>query len=305
MAEKDNQHLVPSTFLKQFVIKDYKTPKHVWCIDFYDKYNNDPKPKGVNSSVFKIKNFYSLNSQDFRLILENFYSDKLEPEYNKIMAEINDEKDLSEIIRIRLIEWLFHSNQRTEFFRKNTKRVTKFIMEMTLQFEKNKQQQERDLTANEIEFIDKESYKIAKEVQIDNILDNANFDKSINLFIDELKIKKWSILKTNVDYPFIANDNPGFSLNLSHLNRDRLFNPTIHLNHPSFNYLVLSPKYCLYIEPFKQNDPINLNAFNIKIEYKKISNDYVDFINQGTFMTSLRYIISNNLETISKWQNKN
>jgi hypothetical protein len=306
MAEKEQQHIVPATFLRQFEIKNPNNKNHVWCIDFTDKYNNTPKPKGVNSKIFKIKNFYSLNNSENRLILENFYSQKIEPLYNQILSEINQELNLSEIIRIRLIEWILHSNQRTEYNRNNIKRISKWMMEMNLRFESFKKEiNPEDEIKNHSAEIEIESKNIAKEIQLNNILNPDKYEKYIKLFTDELIIKKWTIFKANDEFPFIANDNPGFSLNTSHLNRNNIFNSTIHLNHPSFNYLVLSPKYCLYIEPFKKNDSLHLNAFNIEIEYKEIEKRTVDFINLGTCMTSMKYIISNDLNTINKWNKNN
>tara|TARA_R110000765_G_C18654722_1_gene576007 strand:- start:92 stop:625 length:534 start_codon:yes stop_codon:yes gene_type:complete len=153
--------------------------------------------------------------------------------------------------------------------------------------------------------IESESKKIARAIQINNILDYDEYDKYIELFINELTTKNWTIFKANEEFPFIANDNPGFSLNVSHLNKEKLFNSTIQLNHPSYNYLVLSPIYCLYIEPFKQIDPVHLNALNIKIEYKQIDKKTIDFINLGTCLTSMKYIISNDFKTIEKWNKNN
>lgn len=306
MAEKEQQHIVPATFLRQFKIQNHKNPNHVWCIDITDKYNNQPKPKGVNSSIFKIKNFYSLNNPEYRLVLENFYSQKLEPTYNDILKEVTQELNLSEINRIRLIEWILHSNQRTEYYRNNIERLSKWLIEMNIRFQSIKKEinpeEEIEKYSSEIQ---RESKSIAKDAQISNILNYEQYEKYIELFINELSTKKWTILKASEDFPFIANDNPGFSLNVSHLNREKIFNSTIHLNHPSFNYLVLSPKYCLYIEPFKQTDPIHLNALNINIEYKEIDKKTIDFINLGTCLTSMKYIISNDLKTIEKWNKNN
>lgn len=302
MSEKERQHIVPATFLRQFEIQKYKYPNHVWCIDFRDKYLKSPVARGINSKIFTIKNFYTINNLMNKLVLENFYSNQIEPEYNKILDEVNSELNLSEKIRIRLIEWIFHSNQRTEHYRRNIKRISKWLIEMNFRFKnlEDKNTAEKELSINK-DYIEKESIKIAKEIQIESIIDDSSFEEMIKLFIDELKTKKWIIYKSENNYPFIANDNPGFSLNISELNKEQIFNSTIQLNHPSFNYLVLSPKYCLYMEPFKQNDPISFNAFNIEIEYNKISKRQIDFINLGTYETSMRYLISNDLKTINRW----
>jgi hypothetical protein len=53
MADKDQQHIIPKTFLRRFEIPNYKSPNHVWCYNFEDNYINEPKAKGVNSSISK------------------------------------------------------------------------------------------------------------------------------------------------------------------------------------------------------------------------------------------------------------
>ena len=295
MAEKEQQHLVSKTFLKNFVIPDYKYPNHVWCLDLYDKYKKKPVPKGTNQNVFKIKNFYSLNDNENRLLLENFYSDKLEPIYNEIIKEVNSECNLSKEIRIRLIEWLMHSNLKTEYFRKNMEELGQFLIDIYSNFGKQKK-------------LFKENYKnitaksIAKEIQLETVLNSNDFDEFLDLHIKELTTKKWSILKSTNDIPFIANDNPGFSLNTS-LGKNT-FNKTIQLSRLCFNYFILSPKYCLFIESLKKNDSVEPNALNLNINYHQISEDEINFINEGTSKTALRYLISNNYDVINKYRTK-
>lgn len=293
MAEKDKQHIVSKTYLKNFVIPDYKHSNHVWCIDLYDKYKRHPIPKGTNQDVFKIKNFYSLNSKTDRLLLENFYAYKLEPLYNQIITELSQESNLSEIIRMRLIEWIMHSNIKTEHFRKNIERLAAFLIDIHSNFGNKKEIFREKYTTDSARIM-------AKEIQLETVLNPDDFSNISELFYNELIAKKWTILKSRVDTPFIANDNPGFSFNTSHLGENK-FNSTIQLQRISFNYFILSPIYCLFIEPFKKTDKVELNAMNIEIEYNEISSEEIDFINEGTFKTSLRYIISNNFDTINKW----
>tara|TARA_R110000868_G_scaffold83373_1_gene235382 strand:- start:1512 stop:2408 length:897 start_codon:yes stop_codon:yes gene_type:complete len=296
MAEKDKQHIVSKTYLKNFVIPDYKHPNHVWCLDLFDSYKKYPIPKGTNQDIFKIKNFYSLNDKNNRLLLENFYAEKLEPLYNQIIHEVNLESNLSEIIRLRLIEWLMHSNIKTEHFRKNIERLAAFLIDIHSNFGNQKQIFTEKYTADS-------SRVMAKEIQLETILNPDDFSGILELFYNELVTKKWTILKSKVDTPFIANDNPGFSLNTSNLGLNK-FNSTIQLKSISFNYFVLSPIYCLFIEPFKKTDRVELNAMNLEIKYNEISSEEINFINEGTFNTSLRYIISNNFNTINKWTGK-
>lgn len=291
MAEKENQHLVSKTFLKHFVIPNYKNK--VWCIELNGFGKNKPIIKGTKQRIFTIKNFYSLSDKNNRLLLENFYSDKLEPIYNEIIKEVEQEINLSENIRVRLIEWIMHSNVKTEYFRKNIERLSDFLINIYSNFGLQK-----DYFKDK--YSDISSKEIAKEIQLETILNFEELNDIFSLFYNELKTKKWSILKSSNENPFIANDNPGFSLNVSGLGNN-VFNKTVQLSTISFNYFVLSPKYCLFIEPFKQDDDIILNAMNMKINYTKINDREINHINAGTSKTAIRYIISNDFDTINRW----
>ena len=301
MAEKENQHTVPATFLRQFEIENYHLPNHVWCVELKNQYSKKPTRKGVNSKIFKRKHFYDVNENDDKLILENFYAEHIEPTYNDIMTEINCEKNLSEQVRVYLIQWIMHSNHRTEYTRDNVARISKWLIEMEQRFNNSKKPKEL-VSKLSNESIEIESQKIARNAQLSRVLDTMRFEEMIEMYTEELIPKRWMILKTD-KHSFIANDNPGFSLNTSNLNRKQIFNPTIHLNHPSFNYLVLSPNHCLFIEPFRKDDPIHLNALNIEIKYQNVSEETVDSINYGTYSTATKYLISHDLESITKWSN--
>jgi hypothetical protein len=291
MGKKENQHLVSKTFLKHFVIPNYKN--QVWCIELNGLGKNKPIIKGTKQRIFTIKNFYSLSDKNNRLFLENFYSDKLEPIYNEIIKEVQQEISLSENIRIRLIEWVMHSNIKTEHFRNNLERLSQFLIHMNSNYGSQKE-------SFRAKYSDNYTKEIAKDVQLETILNPEDYNEIFNLFYNELVTKKWSILKSNNKNPFIANDNHGFSLNTSGVGKNT-FNKTIQLDRISFNYFVLSPEYCLFMEPFKQGDDISLNALNIKINYTKISDEVINLINEGTTKTALRYIISNDFATISRW----
>ena len=304
MADKDQQHIIPRTFLRRFEIPDYKTPNHVWCYNFEDKYVNEPKAKGVNSNLFKIKHFYTLHENDDKLQLENFFAEKVEPEYEKIYNEIKREDNISELIRLRIIEWIFYTNQRTDYLREQIKGTFEKLSEFMERFDSNKQ----GIEFSEEDFMKRikpESNRLAKDIQLNSILDKENYSRLFTLYYDNLITKSWTILKSKPDNPFIANDNPGFSLNATKFYAQKPFHPTIHLNHPAFNYLVISPDYCLYMEPFKMDVPVEVNAFNMKIEYREIADELIEYINWGSYLTAKKYIISNRFESIMNRISKN
>lgn len=293
MSVKKFQHLVPKTYLKHFVISNYCKPNHVWCLELNNEYLKHPIAKGINQKIFKSKNFYSLHNTPNKLLIEDFYAEKLEPLYNVIINEVNQQINLSEDIRIRIIEWLMHSNLRSEDFRDNFARLSKFLIDiyshLVNQQELNKGKY-KNITSNQI----------AKEIQLKTLLDPYELYKYFNLHYTAFKSKKWTILISNDDNPFIANDNPGFSLNLTHLG-ENFFNSSLQLSHISINYFILSPKYCLLFEPFSQQDNIKINGLNMEIKYTKLTEEEVNFINKGTLTTALKFIISNRFETINKW----
>ncbi|MCK9207291.1 MAG: DUF4238 domain-containing protein [Salinivirgaceae bacterium] len=300
MADKEQQHIIPKTFLRRFEIPDFQSPNHVWCYNFEDKYTNKPKAKGVDSSIFKIKHFYTIHESSDKLQLENFFAEKVEPEYEKIYNEIKEENEISELIRIRIIEWIFYTNQRTDYLREQIKNTYEKLSEFIERFESNK----KGIEFSKGEFdhkISSESKRVAKDIHLNTILDNETYSRLFTSYYDNLVVKNWTILKSNPDNPFIANDNPGFSINATKFYDKKPFHPTIHLNHPAFNYLVISPQYCLYMEPFKNNVPVKINALNMKIEYKTIANELINYINWGTYLTAKKYIISNKYNSIERW----
>lgn len=300
MADKEQQHIIPKTFLRRFEIPDYKSPNHVWCYNFEDKFENKPKAKGVDSNIFKSKHFYTIHDNEDKLQLENFFAEKVEPEYEKIYNEIKKECEISELIRIRIIEWIFYTNQRTGYLREQIKSNYEQFSELIERFETNK----KGIEFSKAEFDKKisiESQRVAKGIHLNTILDKENYSRLFTLYYDNLVTKNWTFLKSNSENPFIANDNPGFSLNATKFYTQKPFHPTIHLNHPAFNFLVISPQYCLYMEPFKNNVPVEINALNMKIEYQAITNDLINFINWGTYLTAKKYIVSNKYNSIEKW----
>jgi uncharacterized protein DUF4238 len=304
MEKKDKQHIIPKTFLKRFEISNYKSPNHVWCLNFEDEYNKKPLAKGISNKVFIIKNFYSLHEIENKYFLENFFAQKIEPSFDLIFSKISEEKEIDESIRLKIIEWIFYTNQRTDYIRGQIKGTYEKMSEFMARFDAKQKGIEFSKETFDKE-IQSESKRVARRVQIGSMLNNENFEKLFSTYYDNLINKSWTILKSNPDNPFIANDNPGFSINTTGLFSQKPFHPTIHLNHPAFNYLVISPKYCLYMGSFKEDVPIEINAFNMEIEFKEVSNNWIDYINCGTFYTSKKYLISNRYDSLEKWiQNK-
>lgn len=304
MTEPKLQHIVPKTYLRRFQIDNDSERNKVWCVDLENKYRQKPEIKGINDKVFKIKHFYTNSLLEEKYGLEKFFAYKLEPTYNEIMAEVDTETNLSEDIRIKIFQWLFYTKIRSSDFRRQAKNVTKSLAEMLLQFDLKKNHSKLSIAHFEKDINDY-SDTISKNLLFNSLYDKKNFDDLFAKYYDNLVTKDWVIYKTNLDYPFISSDNPGFSLNWTKFYNQRPFHRVIHLNHPSFNFFILSPKYCLYMQPFKEGVDVKRNALNMEIRYESISNGLVDFINFGAYYTSNKLIYSNRMEMIEKWINKN
>ena len=300
IKEPKFQHIIPRTYLKRFQIDETENKNKVWCLNLIDKYKKEPQNLGVNHKLFKIKHFYTYNQLNNKYDLELFFANQVEPILNIILNEVNSEVDLSEDVRKKIFEWVFYSKQRSEHLRKLVKNTTQELTKMIVQFDLNKNKSELsiDYFADEIENYSKQ---VARDFQFNIFFDRNQLDKQLELFWNHLISNKWTIFKTTLDYSFITSDNPGFSLNWTKFYQKKPFHSIIHLGHPSFNFFVLSPQYCLFISPFKSGTNLKYNALNTLIEYELISKSLVGYINYGSYYTSHRLLISNDKQQLDKW----
>jgi|GEM_PF-1632613 len=288
MSKPVEQHYIPKTYLRHFQIDNDKNKSFVYCIDFSNQYKTGVQRVGINDKVFKFRKYYNDNRLEDPYALEKVFAQDFEPDYDKIVKALKEEKDITLEIREKIVAWTYVSKMRNPSLRDNTGRIMGQIIDMTNKFEK------KVIAKEEQEQINNYVRESAKQIQIDSFINETELKKLSGLHIDTLVSKRWKILKSQKVFPFWTNDNPGFSPNLHpKFSEYSPFHNVMELNHASVIYYVLSPDYCLEIKPFYEGTPVEINAFNMDIQFEEVSLEYIEFINRGVFHTRHRLLISN------------
>jgi hypothetical protein len=288
---KDEQHLVPRTYLKHWRIAEDEN--FVYGIDFANKYNKNVQKFGLNDKVFKQKRYYNDNSFQNPYIIEDVLGQDIEPSYELIMTEVNIEQNISQQIREKLMQWLYISKMRSPFMRDNTEQLANFIFKTTERYK------DKNLSTDKEEAIEHQSKQIAKQVQISTFADEEQVKNLSKLFIETLNAKHWRILKSIPQFQFWTNDNPGFSPNtIERFAKERPYHHVMEMNSSSIILYPLSPKYCLEISPFKMGTPLNICALTMDIKFEQASPQMIEYINKGVLHTCSKLIVSNNKEIL-------
>lgn len=290
MSEPKKQHYISKTYLKHFT--EGKSP-FVYVFDFSNPHRSEAQKRGVNSPIFKIKDYYS--SHDGILtepyILEKTFSFLFESHYNDIINEISKEKNLSLEIREKLMIWLFGTQLKSPLIRNSFFHVTNWLYKVSSSYRRD------GFYKNHKEPIEKYIKHISKINHLTSFAD----EQISKLFIEGLSAKKWTILKPPVGHKFWTNDNPGFSPNLDLLfQKERRFHHQFELNAHSICYFVLTPGYCIQFSPFLKSDPPSINGLNMEITYVEINSSLYDEIMRGVFETRYKLIIADNKEIFKK-----
>src|SRR5690606_20813487 len=96
MTRPVDQHIVPKTYLKHFAINpsDRKLRSLVWVKRF--EHNKTIVSKvSIDSQKFKLRDFYSLECEDSKYVIEEYFRSEIEPVYNDIIREVELEQNLS------------------------------------------------------------------------------------------------------------------------------------------------------------------------------------------------------------------
>jgi hypothetical protein len=134
--KKDEQHIVPRTYLKHWKISDAQN--FVYGIDLSNKYNKGVQIFGLNHKVFKERKYYNDNSLQNPYTIEDVLGEEIEPNYDKIMNEVNSEIILSQPIREKIMQWLYISKMRSPYTRNSAEQMANFLYKTTeLYKEKN------------------------------------------------------------------------------------------------------------------------------------------------------------------------
>ncbi len=293
-SKKDEQHIVPRTYLKYWKIAEDKN--FVYGIDFSNQYNKRVQIFGLNDKVFKARRYYNHQSFENPYVIEEVFGENIEPGYDKIMSEVNNENNLSVEIREKVMQWLYVSKMRSPFIRMNMERVTNFV------FKTAERLKYKSLSSEKEKVIEQHTKQLAKEVQINAFAFDEQLKSLIGLYVNTLSVKHWRILKSNPQFEFWTNDNPGFSPNtVERFANNVPYHHVLEMNAHSIIFYPLSPKYCLEITPVLDGTPVNMNALTMVIKYEQASDELIRFINNGVLYTSNNILVSNGKESLEHY----
>lgn len=282
MNDHKRQHIIPGVYLRQFCTPNKKG--QVFCLELKHKYEKRVRLRGVNEDIFKKEHYYSDFSKEDPLTVENFLSKKLETPFNSLIAQLKTEKPLEVESKEKIIKWIYYSKLRTSVFRDKTNSVIKKHL---------KDLNEQDPDSVKIQDIEEFSEKSAKELQLNLLSPSSDLE---DFYYQGLSSKFWTILKSKPDFSFFTNDNPGFScLNA----KADSFHPMKLAEQDTICFFVLSPTYCVKMEPFSMEN-LHLNVFTVVTRFREASYEEIDLINKGVFKTANELIISNNKSQIEK-----
>ena len=103
-------------------------------------------------------------------------------------------------------------------------------------------------------------------------------------------------MTTNDSNLFWTNDEPGFSCNVPFT---EYFNQIGH-NIRHFNYIVLSPDFCLKLDPNPEDWKEKLYCSN-KLFYEEVKPNEYTFIMEGVFKTRNQLLIAQNKKLLLKY----
>ena len=248
---------------------------------------------GLNDKVFKRKRYYNDKTFQNPYIIEDVLGEDIEPIYNRIMSEINEEDNLSKSIRSDIMLWLYISKMRSPSMRDIAYQMISFSSKAA------KKYVDRSISKEQEDDIERYAQKLAKDIHLNTFTNKDQAHSLLKLFIETLNTKHWQILKSTSAFEFWTNDNPGFSPNVD----ERFVEVTpyhhiLELNTDSVILFPLSPKYCLEITPFKVGTLLDTCALTMNIKFEQASLEYIDYINRGVFYTRSNLVVSNRIETL-------
>jgi hypothetical protein len=290
---KIEQHVVPSTYLKHWRISSGQN--FVYGIDITNNYHLNVQTLGLNSKIFKEKKYYNHSHLENPFMIEDFLGENIEPTYELITKEVTNEQNLSELVREKLLLWLYISNMRKPYVRNNIERISNFMLKTVEKIKSGNLNIDKEIK------IENYSKYIAKKVHIDSFVNEEQNKKYLMSFIETLNCKKWKVLKSHPQFEFWTNDSPGFSPNtVERFFKETPYHAMMEINLNSIIYFSITPKYCLELSPFKSGTSLDICGLNMEIVYEQASLQLIEYINKGILYTCSKVVVSNNKEILEK-----
>ncbi len=282
------QHFVPRTYLKHFAERNKQGTNQITC------FHNDlttPYYKTNIENVCQQNHLYTIEiagaSKKQRDLLDEFYENNFENDYNQIFNILTDEtifkitkeqknKIIGTVISMyfRVAKWLNTSKTIQKAAIKHLVKISKEIGNYDVKLNEN-------------------NYWNIKNKSVEELLNELKYDRKLRFYIFQLKgysdlIKKRSndkiiIYKSFGDDEFITSDVPiTLNNNIAELSTNIISESHIMLH--------ISPKYCLTIIP---NDKENLELIRVDMDSAN-SKLYSSLNNHNQFRNSERYILGTN-----------
>ena len=279
------QHIVSKTYLKKFSIdpKSRRDKSIVECL------RNHPirtiERKSVNSNFFKEDDFYTTKSHK-PYEIENLFGSKIEPTYNNIISEIENEEPIKIETLYELLYWIYLSKYRNTHYRDTIEQLIRFKLKWT----------QPDLLKNNEDDI----VQFSKKKHLDIITEVSHFEK----FCQGMLKKDFLFLAPYEEMQFITNDNPGFSINVIDSSPDfSSINVQFATNEKASNYYPLSPKLCLAIVQPEPDRNDQEDYLDILIARRDIDDRYMDFLNGAAFGLMRKYCVGNERKFLEPYLN--
>lgn len=264
METHKRQHIISKTYLKNFT---HNNREDIFVIDRANIYNRRVQKRNSGSSIFWEDRYSDSDEFIDPKAIEKFFGNHIEPKYDKIIRSISDENiNISNEIKRNIIEWLFYTKLRSP------------IWEPYL-----------ETKVGELKYKD--------QVHLENFLNKARFQKSLESFTIDAMNKRWTVYKNEGTEYWLTSDNPGYCINVADLENNMIIIPDPFYYFTGANTVLfypLSKHYCLSIHAYESGTPNYLNLTNTPIKFEQSSIGLMEIINNLTLISRARLVISSN-----------
>lgn len=305
-------HFVPESYLQNF---SFDSAGNLYVLPIKSPYKNIKVKKLNKSQICYEKYLYKIKTSEFLdklniddpFTLEKNLFDYEENFLNKISSKFSNKEDINKSDAKNLIRMLLNFKHRNKVLLKPFSTFFKIGVKERLEIVKNKISAHKEEYGDEL--VDNLLLKLDKEVlkNIDNedfISDHFNktlkdltqgHNETHNWLVNQMLKSKFYIFCTTPNFPFITNDNPGFTMHDGDIVRNTLVNGAKAFAFP------VTPLHLFVISP---NDTEGFKSIIKPINYRFTNQKFVELTNNATIINSSKIIISNRKEILEDIRKK-
>lgn len=301
MAEKNNQHINPKTYLKHFA-----EGKFVYVLQLKNEFQQNPLREGIGHKMFTKRRYYNYPNTKNEPVLENTFAKIESGNYNVIINNIDKRMNLGIETKELLIDWMLMMKFRSTNFRDNFSNLVSWT-EKTME----KLRTGEKLSDDKNQELDKKGKNVAKAMQLSAFLEKEQHTELRKSFFVNFMSRNWVILESN-SINFITSDNPGYSFTLSRdiirLNLSPV-SSMYNLNQKdnSIHVFPLTSKKCLFLMPFSEHKAYQINEKGVdfllqeEIKFRECTIDEVTEVNDVTAFLAYELIIGKRETDLNKY----